>query len=789
MNSEIDSTIQENTLALNLKNEFCDKEGINALHVYIDGKKKKKYKTTKDKKYSNFIHGVEKGWMNWDKKKIDKYNNKNKKAVGFMRNAHNVKLKETKYMVLDIDYDQNLTPDENDTRRDNYLEEYGNFNITYSVGSKYPHLYRIAHPDDVHTDWTNFKPGLDLRYTNVFEHDDAIMHNVNLDLVFDSGRRGQETNNKKQKKIKLKTKKIIKSSNNKIDELVSNEEKEILDNIDVKYIDNYGDWLKLIWGLYNHFENIEVCDYLSRRGSNYDGENVVKKYISDDKRSNISWGTVCWYSRQSNEQNFMEIKRKYRPDFIDGTDNGLAIFFLELEGDNIINDKGSIYICESPFWKLLNTNKGTLINYISKTLQHAIKLLRKTAYKISEQSSTEEEHNKYGELIEAYNKLKTTIGSYNKLKNISTMVMSMVEEKEYPMNKLKPNYFCFKNCSFDLETRQIVEVQKYDFITTNTGYDYIEPKQEQIDFMNNLIKQIMPNEELRKCVLSVLKCGLIGKLIEKFILFNGSGRNGKGLILSFFKSLAGKYCTDADKTLITQKARGGANPALANLEFRRCAIISEPEDDEKIQSGIMKELTGNPTFSTRQLYQEEREFINMLMLIMECNSRPDITGRKDNAILSRLVDVPFTQEFGTDEDRIANDENYHRVDPSLKDDTLAKTHRSALFKILMDLEYMEVYEPNIVKDRTKHFLMSSDNLMEWFFENYEQTDNKKETIKIKDIYDNFKMSEFYRNFDHREKRKWNKMTFVENIKNNIHLRNFFTSDRKKVQILINHKTK
>ena len=51
------------------------------------------------------------------------------------------------------------------------------------------------------------------------------------------------------------------------------------------------------------------------------------------------------------------------------------------------------------------------------------------------------------------------------------------------------------------------------------------------------------------------------------------------------------------------------------------------------------------------------------------------------------------------------------------------------------------------------------------------------------------MSEFYRNFDHREKRKWNKMTFVENIKNNIHLRNFFTSDRKKVQILINHKTK
>jgi len=761
MNTTIDSTIEIQPFPLL---NFLNDNKIPYVKMSIDTKTGKKN-----------LRGIASGWNKWSYKKCMEFNSKCDPKC----NALNINLYKGKVVVVDVD---------NKDAVDSTFEKYGKRFWTKSCRKKLPHIYFKRDAMDNNTTKVDTESGVDILYQNVFELIDSQMFDTDEKGLTDYN---YETNPKKKKiKIKsVKTKKIIKSSNNKIDELVSNEEKEILDNIDAKYIDNYGDWLKLIWGIYNHFENIEVCDYLSRRGSNYDGENVVKKYISDDKRSNISWGTVCWYSRQSNEQNFMEIKRKYRPDFIDGTDNGLAIFFLELEGDNIINDKGSIYICESPFWKLLNTNKGTLINYISKTLQHAITLLRKTAYKISEQSSTEEEHNKYSELIEAYNKLKTTIGSYNKLKNISTMVMSMVEEKEYPMNKLKPNYFCFKNYSFDLETRQKVEVQKYDYITTNTGYDYIEPKQTEIDFMNNLIKQIMPDEELRKCVLSVLKCGLIGKLIEKFILFNGSGRNGKGLILSFFKSLAGKYCTDADKTLITQRIKGGANPALAALEFKRCAIISEPEDDEKIQAGIMKLLTGNPTFSARQIYQEEREFDNMIMLIMECNSRPEITGRKDNAILSRLVDLPFTQEFGTDEDRIANDENYHRVDPSLKDDTLAKTHRSALFKILMDLEYMEVYEPKIVKDRTKKFLMSSDHLMEWFFENYEQTDNIKETIKMKDIYDNFKMSEFYRNFDHREKRKWSKMNFVENIKNNIHLRDFFTATPQGTQIITNHKTK
>jgi len=302
----------------------------------------------------------------------------------------------------------------------------------------------------------------------------------------------------------------------------------------------------------------------------------------------------------------------------------------------------------------------------------------------------------------------------------------------------------------------------------------------------------LPEDEVRKCALSVFKCGLIGILIEKFVLFNGSGRNGKGLLLAYFKSLMGKYCSDADVVLITQNKKasaGSANPALAVLEFKRCCIMSEPEEDELINTGMMKLLTGNKTFLTRGLYQSAREITNSLITILECNSRPEFKGRKDNALLSRLVDILFTQEFGNDEERIKKDENYHKVDPTLKDEMMVSQHATAFFHILLQIEGFEVYEPATVKDRGKEFLLDTDALVTWVKETFEYVDDRKQIIKMKDLYDAFKMSEYYYQLDNKEKRKWGKGKFVENLRNNIQLRKYCDIDCRNTQFFTNHKLK
>ncbi len=767
--------------------DFLQGEKIPHLSVYIDGKMKKKYKETSDDKYKYFIKGQPVGWnknMSYDD--MIKFNKDNPKHQRFHRNAYNVKIRNSGFMVIDLDYVETLSPEENKILLNKNLDKYGRYNITYSVGSKYPHLWRRTHPDDWCSDKTNYDIGVDLRFENIFESQDGMMENIKDDLVFDSGRRKTEKPKpkKKVKKIKL-TAKMTKN----MDIQISNEDREVLENIDIKYIDSYGDWLKMIWGIYSEYESLELCDWFSQRGTKYKSMEDVKYWIEKDRRREITWGTVCYYSKTSNKDNYLEIKRKHRPDFINGTDKGFALFFLEIEGDNIINDRGNLYICDNPYWKPINLKKGTLIKFISETLDDVVQTLRKKAYKSLEFADNEQEEDKIRGLIGLYDDLKKIIGSYNKLKNISLLVVSLVPEKEYSINKIKPYYFCFKNCAFDLETRKNVEVEKYDYITTNTGYDYVEPTEEQIKYMNDMINKIIPNDELKSCVLSILKCGIIGKLVEKFVLFNGSGRNGKGVILAYFKALAGLYCSDSSTTLLTEQRRSGANPEMVNLEYKRSAIMSEPSDGSKIDSGIMKELTGNQTFSARQLYGETREFDNMLMLIMECNDRPSISGRKDNAILDRMVDVPFTQTFGNDEDRIKNDENYHRLNTELKSDELIKGHRCAFFKILMDLSCMDIYEPKIVKMRTKKFLLDSDDLMNWIDENYDFfPENSKKKVKMLDIYDNFRKSDYYRLMDAKQRRKWGKLNFQENVRNNIQLRDYFTTI-KKVYYLTNYEQK
>ena len=78
--------------------------------------------------------------------------------------------------------------------------------------------------------------------------------------------------------------------------------------------------------------------------------------------------------------------------------------------------------------------------------------------------------------------------------------------------------------------------------------------------------------------------------------------------------------------LITQK-RGraeGATPALAATQGKRFACLQEPEGDETINVGLMKELTGGDTIIARKMYAEPAEFKPQFKMLLTCNILPDI---------------------------------------------------------------------------------------------------------------------------------------------------------------------
>jgi len=752
--------------------DFFDKHKIPYVKIHID--------TTGGGKKVSGMSAI-KGWTTWD------YD----ACMGFNANADpkckhiNVNINKSDFMIIDID---------NPDLVEQTLQKYGDCYYTLSSSKKLPHLIRRKHPDDNNTTDCKSEDGIDYLYQNTFEKIDGEVYKCIDDIpVFTHfEKKEKETKKKRTKKIK----KIVKKPFNFDPESsLSNEEREIILNIDKRYIGKYADWLKLIFALYNTFENIDLCLWFSRLHPDYkdiDRETIINK-IESDSESSMTFGSVNYYSKISNEENYINIKAKYCPSFIDGTDDGLADFFLSLVGDSVIRCNNDIYVYQNPYWRRVGANKGILRQTIKTELKNAIKVHNlKVRQLIREAEDKEEDTTKLKEKQEGLFKLETKVKTQSKITSITTSLEDILftMEKIYPIDGVKPYYFCFENVAFDLQTKQKVKVSKYDYITTHAGYNYTEPTQGDKIKVKNIIESIMPDKELRNSVLSVLRCGMIGILFEKFILFNGNGRNGKGVILEHFVKMLGNYGWFGNKNLLTKEIKTGANEELASLGDKRFVVFSEPEEGEKVNTGSMKYLTGNKYFSCRGLYEKDQEKLNVSVKVVECNSRPAFKGRMDDAIVKRVVDIPFTQTFTEDEEEIKMyPDTYHAIDKTLKNADYIEKLKCAWFKLLMDCGFDDIYEPIMVKIRTKNFIMGSDELLGWFNEYYVKTENKKDTITIKQVWNMFQQSDFYRQLSGADKRTlWNRTKFYENIECNVVLKQYCKTIQK-VRLLTNYRLK
>jgi hypothetical protein len=122
-------------------------------------------------------------------------------------------------------------------------------------------------------------------------------------------------------------------------------------------------------------------------------------------------------------------------------------------------------------------------------------------------------------------------------------------------------------------------------------------------------------------------------------------------------------------------------------------------------------------------------------------------------------------------------------------------YKQALFLILAE-HYKEFNNNNMVLPvpdeiikRNREYLAKSDEFLNWFDDNYEKTQDKKDNIKLKIIYENFKTSEYFNNLNKVQKRQNNYKNFVEKMQGNMFLKKYVTENKDKVNIIINYKCK
>ena len=589
------------------------------------------------------------------------------------------------------------------------------------------------------------------------------------------------------KSDKKKTKIPENSLDNKKFKEPSEEDLQILDNISSEYFSNYDDWIKLMWSIYNEFGSLDLCDKYSKKGSNYSGIEDVIKILGDDKKKLITFGTVNYYSQLSNKENYIKIKVRHSQILKNDTDKTIALLYLNVVGDNVVKQNDDLYIFKGTFWEKDLTQNMVRLN-MSDVLEELFNNELNDLWKELTKLKKIDTGNKKDKLENDYkieilvNKIKMFeracrfVNTSSKQKAITDQIYIILENKEYNFDLNTKNIFCFKNKSFNLDTNEEVIINKYDYVTLYAKYNYRKSTTEELLKINNFLEEVLPNKNVRDCAISCLRRALQGYQDEYFILFNGQGGNGKGVLLELFSELLGlEYYCKGHNAVLTSKIKTGANPEIAGCNLKRCITFSEPDESEKLHSCSIKLMTGNPVISARTLYSKNTITNLTGTIILECNQRPKISGRSDAALSRRFVDILFPINFVNSEAELVEGDKFIKLkDMSFKAKDFKDNHKFALFDILFNSEYKNIYIPNEVKLRTDNFLCDNDDLLNWFNEFYEFTEDTKSCLKFIDLYKEFKYSQTYQQLSSDEKRnEWTKSKFMEKLQTNILLKKHF----------------
>jgi P4 family phage/plasmid primase-like protien len=302
-----------------------------------------------------------------------------------------------------------------------------------------------------------------------------------------------------------------------------------------------------------------------------------------------------------------------------------------------------------------------------------------------------------------------------------------------------PYLLGFKNGVYDFQQNVFRTSRHADYITFSTGYDYIDYEEDapQVQEIYEFLKKIIPSNRVREYMLKVLGKALVGIPEEKFYIWTGiSGANGKSTLVNFLEYTLGDYATSVDVSLLTNKRANASNasPDVVRLRGKRLFTFQEPEHDDKLRTGILKQFTGGDTIIARELFKAPVTFKLQGTMLMCCNDLP-VVNSVDGGTFRRLRVVEFKSRFCENPTK----ENEHKIDPSVK--FKIKEWRPYFMSILIHWYNRYLYEgmdePDEVKKATTKYKVDNDKFNEFFDQCLEESQDSGAFELIKNIYINF----------------------------------------------------
>ena len=242
-------------------------------------------------------------------------------------------------------------------------------------------------------------------------------------------------------------------------------------------------------------EGFELFNYFSSKGTNYDGEEKTRKVWNSYKNTNkkgYSIATIYYYAKTDNKDKFIKIMKKYSMFYeFDLSSTAIAKYIKHMKSDSFVWKDKILYSYNGKYWEI---NDSIMNIYIGEELHDFLKELLATCF---------------------WNDKEFTFfkRELKKLKCLKFKKEIIETTKDYLTNneiEFDNKYwlFGFNNNVYDLKLGKFREYQYDDYISITTGYIWIDPITEELDEMKTIIKQILPDKEIRNLYMTILSTGI-----------------------------------------------------------------------------------------------------------------------------------------------------------------------------------------------------------------------------------------------------------------------------------------
>ena len=522
---------------------------------------------------------------------------------------------------------------------------------------------------------------------------------------------------------------------------------QLVDILDPYRADIFETWIRLGWCLHNiDYRLLNSWINFSKKSSKFEEGTCEKEWDSMDN-DGLGMGSLYLWAKEDNYEKYKEITRVdlrcYLLKSLNSTHHDIAKVIYQMFKHDFVcssSKRKNWFQFTNNRWVELDDCVELKRKISNDVVDEYLKLsseVAEKAYKLDGDDPNKEiEMDRVKKLSNIALQLRKCTFKKNVLEECMELFYVPKFEEKLDNNV---NLIGFENGVYDLETGEFRNGLPEDYIKNSTGINYEEydMDDETIIEIDTFLSQILPIPKVKDYLQMLLSSFLSGKTgEEKFHIWTGSGGNGKSKLIELFELSFGDYCCTLPITLLTQqRARAeSCNPSLAKTKGKRFACLQEPDPNEEIKVGQMKELTGGDTITARGMYKEPIEFKPQFKLVLTCNDLPSIPAQ-DRGTWRRIRVVEFISKFMDSPN--PNNQYEFPIDTELSE-KLREWPEGFMYMLLETYKKYKkfgLHEPSEVMKNTASYQNESDIFSQFVNEKIiELDDYSGKSVKLDDVY-------------------------------------------------------